>query len=272
MGTLEKNIKTFSSFLYTLKIFDLVKMREKESLIEKILKFFRLTFLILLFSGTLFGKRNFVFKDSIVVFSQFIDRNCTVVCNILIFLEMIIQRNSHIIIFKSIAYVDNLIQKQLKMKINYKRDFYWNFVLFSWFLTAIFVFISRATKGKLEYYYFIIFVVSSGIVGVVEMFYVALIFHIIRRLFFFKFYFGDSEKIQKDQSMEIFNVLHHLILLLNDNFGKSVLLVMGEIINFRSNFYFVLFIFSETFLKNFNQNLCFDAHANVRGKFSRFIE
>jgi hypothetical protein len=172
-----------------------------------------------------------VFEDSIVVFCQFIDRTVTVLCSVVNFLEIIIFQNQHYTIFHNLDKIDNILVTDFKIAIDRKKDLFFNSLFCAFNLTTISMFISRAVQGNLEYYYFLTFTLSSVLVGVVEMFYVAIMFHIYRR---FKIIenFTEEEKNLSFYGEKIYNIFEHTFDLFGDvnhSFGRSILMNSGKI-------------------------------------------
>lgn len=223
-------LQSFSSFVYILRIFDLIKLEKNETILEKILSKFRLLLLALFFTGTFFGKRNFVFKDSIVVFCQFIDRTCTVLCSVLNFIELIIFQTKHFKIFHNLDKIDNILINDFNISISYKRDLVLNSLLCVFNLTTVSMLISRAIQGKLEYYYYVTFSISSVLVGIIEMFYVAIMFHIFRRFVLIDSLSEDVQNLSfyREKIYSIFEYTHELVENVNNSLGKAILMNSGK--------------------------------------------
>lgn len=228
MYTLFQNLRSFIILRFFLEVFGFLNLKQKEKLIDKVFFQFRLLCVIVIFGSTIFEKRNYIFKDSIVIFCQFIDRFVVNGAIFLISIESFCFRKLHFKIFKILSEIDLILINNFEIQINYRKDLAIICLIFSLVFTNILPFIPRILKGGFSVYFFSVFFFSATLLAIIEAFYIALVLQIYRR-------FLLVEKKCFPISLDSYHKVEEILLLnnsainvINDNFGASILIVISK--------------------------------------------
>lgn len=248
MNTLEKNISSFSVFIFILKVFGLARMKENETVAEKIssrtlpLSFFFIFFLFFFMDS--FRLSN----DAIIIFCQFIDRIVSTIILELMLLDAAFFDRCYASMFHIWSEIDEIITRDLKIKINYKKCKFINIFIALFSLPVFLMLQARLIMvGGFSKIFYLVLSIVVTLSTFVELFFIAIVIQIYFRMTLIE-KFMLNEQIshrQKEKLIKIFSKCCKLIYIVNDIFGISLLLIGGKIIIFKPfNLLFRLINFS----------------------------
>lgn len=231
MSTFEKNISSFSIFIFILRIFGLVRLKENETVAEKILsRTHPLTFVLIFFSFFLMDGPQ-LNDDKITIFCQYVDRTASAIIMELMLLDAIIYERPYAGMLKVLSEIDELITRNLKIKINYKKCKLINILMASLSLIVFSMFQARFFMVTgVHKIFFILFSIIVTLSTFVELFFIAIVIQIYFRMQLIERFMID-EKISHQQLQflnKLFSKIVELISIVNDIFGVSLLLIGGK--------------------------------------------
>lgn len=226
MNTLEKNLSSFSIFIHVLRIFGLVRLKENETIIEKIFTRFRVILIILFLTSSFFGKRKFVFQDSIAVTCQFLDRNFVVGSTIVIFSGVFFSHQPHVKVIEALSKVDDVIMETFKIKINYGRIRVLNFIMAFFSLNVVVSSVLILMMIPVQVFNFLAFSCASFLIFFVEIFYVAVTVQILNRILKVEAVLSSSDfsLVHQMQTYKFFQRISDAVKSVNSSLSISILM------------------------------------------------
>lgn len=233
MNTLNKNLQTFFVCITILQIFSLIRLKENETLCEKILSRFRLILFIASFLAIFNRMVTTPNDDKMIIYCQYIDRVATVVSAVLIMIEFLILRHDYGNIFKILSDIDDILVNQLKLKINYRKKLIINCMIClsnSILVYGIILSSSHFIRNNFSFtgYFFLIFAIAWFFACMVQTFYISLAFQIFLRFRKIEKFLHDEDFQHKDVINEILIKTFSLIEAINETFGIPILIISGE--------------------------------------------
>lgn len=230
MNTVEKNLECFASFIFVLRIFGLIKLKENETIAEKVTSRVHIISIIILFLSSLIERRNLVFTDPVAYFCQLIDKGVIVVCLTTILLIQLLFPHNHQKIFKRLGDVDQLLQ--IAKPLNYRKSRYFNnfCVFFNMFgITGYIIIVCSLTAIQKQYYF--IFATSAFMASFLQFFYVIIVIHIFLRIKKLEEILLKSNVHELKSSIhEIFKRFFKFYEIMNEQLGLTILIIMGKYI------------------------------------------
>lgn len=235
MDTLNKNLQSFFVCIFILQFFGLIRLKESETLCEKILS--RLKLILFIISLLAFFARIVTTPndDLMIIYCQYIDRAASIVSALLIMVEFLICRHSHGSIFDVLSEIDDILMNRLRIKINYRTNLLLNCLMCA--SNSVLVYgIILSTKNFITSnfnftgYFFFTFTISWFLTCVIQTFFVSIVLQIYLR-------FRHVEKFlsEHEENFYFYDVINELLMksyalieVINETFGITILIIAGE--------------------------------------------
>lgn len=223
MTALEANLDSFSFFIFLLKVCGVYK--NNENWIEKIFSTIPIFLQFLLFLPSLITRRVSSFKESIVVYCQGIEGSSNIACTLVIFCGVFFSHQPQRKIIEMLSKIDDSIQDNMKMKIDYKRVKIVNNFIASICLIHLIIFYVFVYSIATQVLFFAIFAISVFSINIIEFFYIVLVIQIRTRIFKFEVILRNFHQNKKWEILEIFQRVYDTIDVVNSSLGLSILMI-----------------------------------------------
>jgi hypothetical protein len=244
----ERVLASFWGFNAILSIFGLVQLKPLKNIIPLILTRVQLIFFACAFSWFLLQNPRVtgVFNnDEIVGYCQFIDKCGMTAGIVLLFIESIVFKKKQFKVFELLSEIDELLEKSLKLKVDYGKFARVTHGVFWLNLLTIFGVAPRLLEDNLTslqgIVYFIFHALTTILHTFYESYYSAIILHNLMRFKMVKSFLNSSySDTHKEILNEIFMKSHRMVNVINDEFGVFMLLTtVKHFIRVTTRFYMV---------------------------------
>lgn len=236
MNTLNENLRSFSIFIHIFNIFGIFKLKICAKRQEKFLSLFLIAsfyifYIICFLGGCLFLKH---YTDKIVLYCQYLNHICSFFCISVIYMSEIIPSDSHIVVLRFLSQIDNLLIRNFKVKIDYRRKRIFNFLIATLYFTIMtFVtLLSPGDKNNIHAVLYDLYLVVPYLIWLMETFYTLLAYHIYTRFCLIKEILRTPKLFRHEIVIitEIFINTYKMMGAINNLFGMTVLAIFGKLL------------------------------------------
>lgn len=227
--------KIFRIYIDILSVFGILSLKPLKGIIFFVISRFHLIVFALFFAYYFVCNRKFTnlpFSDSIVTYCQYIDKTAMTLCITLTFVDLTIFRKKHYKVFDLLSEIDEILAKNLKIHVNYRKCTRIAYVTATFNIITITTLVRRIFENKLTQDGVIqvtIFACGTFLILFFESFYCTIVLQILYRYSILSDHVETNyTEGQKEILFEIFVKTRKLINVINEEFGIFILLATGK--------------------------------------------